>query len=146
VTIGGSGDVAVVTFRVLGDEATVEIAEALLRGANNEDLDAELVDYATAGGEALPTTFRLLQNVPNPFTPFTTIAYHVPETCRVGIRIYNASGQLVRKLVDAEVEPGRYAASWDGRSDSGEAAVSGVYFCTMEARGFHSSSKMLLLK
>jgi hypothetical protein len=145
VTIGGSGDVAVVTFRVLGADPMVELAEAVLRGANNEDLEADLVHYAATGGD-IPATFRLVQNVPNPFSPSTAIAYHVSETSHVSVRIYSAGGRLVRTLVDADVEPGRYSALWDGASDAGGQVGSGVYFCTMEAGGFEASRKMLMLK
>ena len=144
VTIGGSGDVALVTFRALGDETSVELAQASLRGASNEDLQADLVGYAATGDA--PTTFKLAQNVPNPFNPYTTIAYHVPETSHVSIRIYSAGGRLVRTLVDTAAEPGRYSAIWNGLTDAGEPVGSGVYFCTMEASGFSESRKMLLLK
>ncbi len=62
------------------------------------------------------------------------------------IRVYDVAGRLVTTLVDGTVEPGRYAATWDGRSDAGEAVGSGVYFCVMETPEYHATSKMMLLK
>jgi len=144
VTVGGSGDLAILTFRSLTGEYELEVEAARLRDVDNLDLDARLGGYASGGD--LPTVFRLVQNAPNPFNPKTTLAYHVPRESEVTIRVYDVAGRSVRTLVDGVVEPGRHAAVWDGTSDSGEAVGSGIYFCTMEAPDFHDSRKMTLLK
>ncbi len=144
VTVGGSGEVAVLTFVVLSDEYAVGIESANLRGAENRPLEADLEGFESR--PELPTVFRLVQNAPNPFNPVTKIAYHVPRESGVSIRIYDVSGRLVRTLVDCATKPGRHLAVWDGRNDSGESVGSGVYFCTMEAPDFRSSQKMMLLK
>jgi len=144
VTMGGSGEIAVLTFAVLSDEYAVEIKSADLRGAENRPLEADLEGFESR--PELPTVFRLVQNAPNPFNPVTKIAYHVPHESRISIRIYDVSGRLVRTLVDGVTEPGRRLAVWDGRNDSRESVGSGVYFCTMEAPDFRSSRKMMLLK
>jgi hypothetical protein len=144
VSIGGSGDVAVVTFRALSGEYTLEFDNAVLRGVDNEALTASL-DGLVSRPE-MPTVFRLVQNAPNPFNPKTTVAYEVPQSSEVAIRVYDVAGKLVRTLVDGTVEPGRYAATWDGRSDSGATVGSGVYFCTMETPDYHATHKMILLK
>ncbi len=144
VTAGGSGEVAVLTFAVLSDEYGVEIESADLRGADNLPLDADVEGFDSS--PELPTLFRLVQNVPNPFNPVTQIAYQVPHESAVSIRIYDVSGRLVRTLVDRVTDPGRHVAVWDGSNDSGGSVGSGVYFCTMEAPDFHESHKMMLLK
>jgi flagellar hook assembly protein FlgD len=90
--------------------------------------------------------FRLSQNVPNPFNPKTVVAYEVPQTAAVEIRVYDVTGRAVRTLVDGTVEPGRYAVTWDGRNDAGEAVGSGVYFCVMDTPAYHATNKMMLLK
>jgi hypothetical protein len=144
VTVGGSGEVAVVTFGELSDEYAVEIECADLRGARNGSVEAELEGFES--GQAVPTEFRLCQNVPNPFNPLTRITYHVPRESAVSIRVYDVGGRLVRTLFDGVADPGRHAAVWDGLSDSGVSVSSGVYFCTMEAPGLHESRKLTLLK
>jgi len=144
VTMGGSGDVAVMTFRALSDGYSLEFAAATLRGAGNDELAVELGGYESR--PEIPTVFRLVGNTPNPFNPKTSIAYHVPREAEVAIRVYDVSGRLVRTLVDGASEPGRHEVLWDGRSDQGNDVGSGVYFCTMEAESFHGSRKMLLLK
>ena len=144
VTIGGSGDVAVLTFRVVGNDYSLEVESARIRNADNVELDAKLGDCAS-GGE-MPLVFRLVQNAPNPFNPVTKVAYHVPRKSEVTIRVYAVSGRVVTTLVDGVVEAGRHAAVWNGRNDAGESVGSGIYFCTMEAPDFHDSRKMTLLK
>jgi hypothetical protein len=144
VSIGGSGDVAVLTFRALSGEYSLEFDEAALRGVDNEQLAASLEGCVSR--PEMPTAFRLVQNAPNPFNPKTTVAYEVPQSSEVAIRVYDVTGKLVRTLVDGAVEPGRYAATWDGRNNSGEAVGSGVYFCTMETPTYHATQKMVLMK
>lgn len=143
MTIGGSGEVAVLTFRPLDDEYEVWFDDADLRGSENESFDAELKGY---GSSVTPKAFRLAQNSPNPFNPVTSVAYDVPEEARVAIRVYDVTGRLVRTLIDRDCEPGRHVVSWDGVDENGKSVGSGVYFCTMNAPGYRGERKMLLLK
>ena len=64
----------------------------------------------------------------------------------VQLRVFDASGRLVRTLVDGFRGAGRQRAKWDGRDASGNAASSGIYFYLLEAVGFSESRKMVLLK
>lgn len=144
VTIGGSGDVAVLRFRPLSESYTLGIESARVRDVENGELVAEFMDYSS--GENTPLVFRLVGNAPNPFNPVTKIAYHVPHESEVTIRVYDVSGRVVTTLVDGVSEPGRHVAVWNGRNDQGEVVGSGIYFCSMEAPDFHESRKMTLLK
>jgi len=144
VTIGGSGDVAVVTFRQLSDGYTIEVEEARLRDVDNSALDVKLGEYSSDG--ETPLTFRLVGNTPNPFNPTTKIAYNVPRESEVTIRVYDVTGRVVATLVDGVCEPGRHQVVWNGKNDAGESVGSGIYFCSMEAPDFHESRKMTLLK
>jgi hypothetical protein len=87
---------------------------------------------------------------PNPFNPATTIEYSVAAPCRVTIRVYDVAGRVVRTLVDDKVGAGPYHAVWDGTTDAGERAASGVYFVRMvapgTARAFRAARKLVLLK
>jgi parallel beta-helix repeat protein len=144
VTIGGSGEVAVLAFRALAGEYALAFDGAALRGAENEDLTAELQGLESR--PEMPTVFRLVQNVPNPFNPVTTVKYEVPFESDVTIQVYDVAGREVRTLVDGSVPAGRHQVVWDGRNDAGESVGSGVYFCTMNAPNYHGSQKMMLLK
>jgi hypothetical protein len=92
----------------------------------------------------------LSQNWPNPFNPVTSIRFVVPERgspVPVTLEVFDASGRLVRRLLDAApLEPGSHSATWDGRSETGEEAGSGVYFYRLSALGQSQSKKMVLAR
>ncbi len=106
-------------------------------------------EVLTFGG-ALPTTFSLHQNFPNPFNPETQIRYDIPETStdklRVSLAIYNIRGQLIRQLVDEKKAAGAYRVVWDGRNDQSRRVATGTYFYTIKAGSFKETKKMLMLK
>ncbi len=92
---------------------------------------------------------KLGQNYPNPFNPTTTIEYWVPGgsgKTAVSVVIYDVRGARVRTLVEGAEPAGRYTATWDGRTDAGAPASSGIYFYRMTAPGFADVRKMVLLK
>jgi hypothetical protein len=94
-----------------------------------------------------PSTFALMQNIPNPFNPATVIGYDVPAGgADVTIAIYDVRGRRVRVLVDEHRAPGRYQVPWDGRNARGERVATGVYFYRMRAGSFVETRKMVLLK
>jgi hypothetical protein len=90
--------------------------------------------------------FGLAQNAPNPFNPVTEIAFSVPRETDVELSIYDVTGRRVATLVDGTLESGVHRAVWNGRSDMGEQAASGVYFYRLTAGGEMVSRKMVLLK
>ena len=95
----------------------------------------------------IPDRLALHQNVPNPFNPTTTIVYDVPAGgADVTIVIYDVAGRRVRTLVNEHKGPGHYQALWDGRTESGQNATTGVYFYRMVAGSFAQSRKTVLLK
>ncbi|MFH1755491.1 MAG: T9SS type A sorting domain-containing protein, partial [Candidatus Latescibacterota bacterium] len=101
---------------------------------------------ATGGGS---TVFKnsLSQNHPNPFNPTTTIRYSIEQKGHVSLKIYNVAGQLVRTLVN-ETEnprPEGFAATWDGRGNSGQYVSSGVYFYKLVAKDFTKTRKMVMI-
>ena len=97
-------------------------------------------------GDQIPKAYSLSQNYPNPFNPTTTIKFDIRNKGQVSLRIYNVAGQLVRTLVDSELEAGSYAEEWTGLNNDGSKVASGVYFYRLEAGSFESVKKMVLLR
>ena len=97
---------------------------------------------------SIPARATLGQNRPNPFNPVTVIGYSVPGSKpeRVTLRIYTASGRLVRTLVSRPVEPGYHEVRWDGKDDHGLDAASGVYLYRAEIGRASFTRKMALLR
>lgn len=96
-------------------------------------LDArDVADTAVEEVPALPQSFVLGQNFPNPFNPETRIHYQLPTDGLVRLVIYAANGQVVRTLVDGFRRSGLHIARWDGLDDAGRAAASGTYLYRLE--------------
>jgi enterochelin esterase-like enzyme len=108
--------------------------------------DCGLMDVIGTGGPqgsemAGKNGYFLYQSTPNPFKTTTAIKYEVPKATRVKISVYNAIGQRVATLVDAQQEAGTYSITWEAKN-----LANGVYICRMEAGGNTKNQKMLLLK
>ena len=70
---------------------------------------------------------------PSPFGQRTTVGYSIAARAHVNVRIIDVGGRVVRTLIDRAVEQGEHSLVWDGRTDSGERAASGVYFVRLES-------------
>lgn len=78
--------------------------------------------------------------------PTTTIAYRVFEQGHVLLYITNYNFELVKVLVDEELEAGDYSASWDGRDYNNDPVASGVYNAFIVTDDYASVLQMLLIK
>jgi len=76
----------------------------------------------------LPSDYNLSHNFPNPFNPSTTFNFSMPEAGTVMLRIFAATGQLMRTLINTQMNAGLYTASWDGRNHADVLVASGIYF------------------
>ncbi len=86
------------------------------------------------------------QNRPNPFNPQTTIHYTLSTPGRITLAVYDATGRLVRTLLDENRAAGAQDVIWNGQDDRGNAVASGVYFYRMTAGKFSQTRRMVLLK
>jgi hypothetical protein len=95
-----------------------------------------------------PARASLDQNRPNPFNPVTTIGFTVPGTAPlpVRLRVFGVTGRLVRTLVSRTVDPGYHEVRWDGRTDGGRDAASGVYVYRAEIGPAVLQRKLALLR
>lgn len=89
----------------------------------------------------VPNEYELSQNFPNPFNPETIIKFGVPKSGFVKLSVFDATGKLVDVLVDQQMNPGTFEASWNASGYS-----SGVYFYKLESEGFTNTKKMILVK
>ncbi len=106
----------------------------------------EFVKQNTNGVPLVPLAFSLEQNFPNPFNPTTTIHYTLGHSGHIVLEIYNVLGQRVRQLVEADQPIGTYSVLWDGKSDGGVSAASGVYFYRIRTQTFSDVKRMVLIK
>ena len=93
-----------------------------------------------------PANYSISQNYPNPFNPKTRIQYTTPQYSTIKIDIYDIRGNIVNTLIDTPHQPGQYHVTWDGKNKFGTLVPSGIYFYKIEAEGFRSIKKLVLLK
>ena len=94
----------------------------------------------------IPKDFELKQNFPNPFNPSTTINYSLKKRMNIEINIYNSQGQLIKNLVNKELNAGNYSVNWNGNDDNDNRVSSAVYFVRMSSDNNSISKKIVLLK
>jgi subtilisin-like proprotein convertase family protein len=114
--------------------------------------ESEAGESGITGNEQPVTSYELAQNYPNPFNPSTMISFALPEAGKVTVSIFNATGQLVRQLVDHEMPAGRQILRWNARDQSGKLVAAGVYLYRIVVQGkdgnpaFTETRRMTLLK
>src|SRR5260221_14002311 len=98
-------------------------------------------DAVPADNQTAPRSYALHQNYPNPFNPTTSIQFDLLQRAFTDISVYNLLGQKVATLVSREVAAGVYTTTWNGESDRGVPATSGVYFVRMSAQSTGNNGK-----
>ncbi|MGD8413410.1 MAG: DUF4397 domain-containing protein [Candidatus Latescibacterota bacterium] len=169
VTPGGDNKTVVASYeadlRGLGGGAAVVFASGFLSPGDNQsgaafglfvalpdgnviELQAADPSRTMAGLNLSPTgqpaqlQTNLGQNYPNPFNPTTTIGFTLAEPASVTLSVFNAKGQLVKRLMAGEqMDIGPHSVSFEAND-----LASGVYFYRLRAGEFTQMKKMVLLK
>lgn len=127
-----------------------------LEGDGLLDIYSQSAVYLNSGGslddpasvDPTPTP-GVVFTYPNPFSPSrrpATIAFGLAAPGPVHVAIWDLRGRRVRTLLDGRAETGRRTVTWDGRDDSGRSLAAGIYFCTVEANGTRSRSRLALVE
>jgi glucose/arabinose dehydrogenase len=103
-------------------------------------------DTAVLDGNAQPNDFALAPNFPNPFNAATAITYRLPGAGTVVLQVYDAQGQIVRRLLETHQQGGSYRVIWDGLDGRGLRVASGTYFAEVAWNNRVKIEKMQLLK
>ncbi len=91
--------------------------------------------------------FLLAPPRPNPARGPATIGFALPSAGgSARLAIFDATGRLVRTLLDRAVAPGEQTLVWDGLASNGVLAPAGVYFVRLESAGASISRKLLLVR
>lgn len=96
-------------------------------------------------GDITPLVTKL-SNVPNPFSGSTNIRFELSAAARVSILVYDVSGRMVDRVVDSVLSEGRHSIAWNGKSETGEALPSGIYFFRFKAGEFEANQKAILIR
>ena len=91
--------------------------------------------------DEIPDTYSLGKAYPNPFNPSTNIKFSIAEDGYTNISVYNLNGRKIEDLINDYKSSGNYQVEWNANNVS-----SGVYFIKMDANGFSSTQKIMLIK
>jgi hypothetical protein len=69
------------------------------------------------------------------------MAYALPKTGKVSLKVFNLLGEEVATLVQGMQSAGTHTALFDGSG-----LPSGIYLCRLESEDFIQTKKMVLLK
>jgi len=86
-----------------------------------------------------PHAFRLEQNIPNPYSRSTTIAFELPFQDATTLRVYNTFGDEVLRLVDEVLAPGQYSLTTPS-----DALPSGIYYYRLRSGPFVATRRMIV--
>jgi len=89
---------------------------------------------------------RLLAPSPNPFNPWTLLAFELDEPGFARLAIFDSMGRRIRVLSDGFHFRGRTQVAWDGRNGAGRPVVTGVYSAVLTTEKGEARSRLVLLR
>lgn len=97
--------------------------------------------HTFADEEETPRPLSLLQNRPNPFNPATMITFSLSRDGHADLRVFDAAGREVSRLISGRMEAGVHTVRWWP-----EGLASGVYFYHLKAEGRTLTRKAVLIR
>ena len=92
------------------------------------------------GSFAFPGAF------PNPFASETKLQLTFASPAPVTVRVYDASGALIKTLVAGRPAQSSLTLTWDGTNERGERVASGVYFLRIDSATLKRSVKVVHIR
>ena len=119
-------------------------------GNNGENTYTLRDDWFDADGIAAadPSAYvtALMQSSPNPASQGARLEFGVAEHRSVTLEVFDLHGRLVRRVVQAEFDPGWHTADWDLRDSSGKMVARGIYISRLTAGSRTVSRKLAVLR
>jgi flagellar hook assembly protein FlgD len=84
---------------------------------------------------------------PNPVTNgLAHISFSIAEPTKASLNIYDASGRLVRTLLNSKLNAGNYNLSWNGTDDHNNNVAEGIYFYTLTTDNNNFTKKLVFTR
>jgi len=119
-------------------KATIEFVPLLNIAYNRWKNSTKVENDGLHSNEA---TFKIKQNIPNPFNNITTFEFYLPTEAYTSLKIFDINGQEIASLINANLRAGYHTIYFDAKNLS-----SGVYFFNFIANNFQKINKMVIIK
>lgn len=83
---------------------------------------------------------------PNPVRQVVTLTFELARSANIDLGIYDAQGRLVRTVASGRFGMGTFVETWDGRTEAGASAPSGVYFARLESSEASSVRRLVRIR
>ncbi|MGD8394016.1 MAG: FlgD immunoglobulin-like domain containing protein [Candidatus Eiseniibacteriota bacterium] len=138
----------VITDLELHQPTRTLVAATFGRSMWTYDLAATTAVAAAAGAPA-PVVPRLAPVGPNPLTAGpATVRFTLPRAAEMSLKIYDATGRLVRVLADANqvLAAGEHVIDWDARDERGRQVAGGIYLVRLAGDGTVATRKVSVIR
>jgi hypothetical protein len=114
---------------------------------NDQVTDTVMVIPPTGIAEQgrLPTAVLLDRGRPTPFRRNVSIRFGIPQAAPVELAVYNAAGEMVRRLATGDRVAGYHRLTWDGRDDAGRQVSRGIYYARLATGDSREMRKLVKL-
>jgi N-acetylneuraminic acid mutarotase len=134
-TFSGTVYVAFVALSEYGDNMYVDYIRLMPAGIEEDKPNR------------LPTITTLNAPKPNPATNgLVNISFNISEPTKACLKIYDASGRVVRTLVNSNLTSGVYNLNWNGTDDNNNEVAEGIYFYTLETSKQNITKKLVFTR
>jgi len=120
---------------VAGGYGTANLASVLFGYVHMSGVEGGQVPRPGLSPKAFPSVFR----------DVVRISYRLDRAGRVSLGVYDASGSLVRTLVNGTFAPGIHTAVWNRTAESGRRVSGGTYFYRLTVNGETVSGKAVVV-
>jgi hypothetical protein len=97
-----------------------------------------------SGSEEKIKVYAMYQNRPNPFFATTVIKWQIPIESKVSIAVYDATGRIIKTLVNGNFAVGYYNTTWNCTDNNNSKVSAGIYFYEMKASNYSARRKMVV--
>jgi hypothetical protein len=105
-----------------------------------------MIDFTAGRAEVDRRDVHSIYHYPSPFSNRVSFVYTLTEQCSVIMKIYDATGALVRTLDNMPDYAGSHTVRWNGTHDRGHVLPNGVYLYRIAAGATLHTGKIILVR
>ncbi len=115
----------------LNDDDIIQYAATI---ANRFWQESPLSNKINIGKYSIPSSITVSSPFPNPTDgeKYSSITYSYPDYHHVSLKIYNLLGEQIFDWEDKSATPGERVISWNGKTNNGNRAATGIYFTVLQ--------------